>query len=61
MPATEAAWLFVEMREPATRCRFADCRHLTEPDCAVRRAAAEGRIAASRYASYQEIVAGTSP
>ncbi|HEX3465897.1 MAG TPA: ribosome small subunit-dependent GTPase A [Candidatus Elarobacter sp.] len=58
MPATELAWLFAEMREPATRCRFADCRHLSEPDCAVRRAAEEGRIAASRYASYREIAAG---
>lgn len=56
MPANELAWLFVEMREPATHCRFADCRHLSEPDCAVRRAVEEGRIAASRYASYVEIV-----
>jgi ribosome biogenesis GTPase / thiamine phosphate phosphatase len=56
MPATETAWLFGEMREPAARCRFTDCRHLSEPDCAVRRAVDEGRIAASRYASYQEIV-----
>lgn len=56
MPANALAWLFVEMREPATRCRFADCRHLSEPDCAVRRAVDEGRIAASRYASYVEIV-----
>ena len=55
MPATEAAWLFAEMREPATRCRFANCRHVSEPDCAVRRAVAEGRIAATRYASYVEI------
>ncbi len=55
MPATEAAWLFAEMREPATRCRFANCRHLSEPDCAVRRAVAEGRIAGTRYASYAEI------
>jgi ribosome biogenesis GTPase len=61
MPATEAAWLFTEMREPATRCRFANCRHLAEPDCAVRKAVAEGRITRSRYASYEEIVAGTLP
>ncbi|MBV8579389.1 MAG: ribosome small subunit-dependent GTPase A [Candidatus Eremiobacteraeota bacterium] len=59
LPAAEVGWLFPEMREPATRCRFADCRHLTEPDCAVRQAVAEGRIAPSRYASYEEIVAGT--
>lgn len=59
MPATEVGWLFVEMREPATRCRFANCRHMSEPGCAVRRAVDEGRIAASRYASYREIVAAT--
>jgi ribosome biogenesis GTPase / thiamine phosphate phosphatase len=57
MPVAEVGWLFVEMREPATHCRFADCRHLTEPDCAVRRAVEEGRIAPSRYASYKEVVA----
>ena len=59
MPPAELPELFVEMREPATRCRFDDCRHLAEPDCAVREAVAEGRIAASRYASYRELA--TSP
>lgn len=57
MPADELPGLFVEMREPATRCRFDDCRHLQEPDCAVREAVDEGRIAASRYASYRELAA----
>jgi ribosome biogenesis GTPase len=56
MPATELADLFAEMREPATRCRFDDCRHLHEPDCAVREAVAEGRIAPSRYASYRALL-----
>ena len=60
MPADEVGWLFVEMREPATRCRFSNCRHLAEPGCAVRAAVDEGRIAASRYGSYAEIVR-TSP
>jgi ribosome biogenesis GTPase / thiamine phosphate phosphatase len=55
MPAAELPGLFVEMREPATRCRFDDCRHLHEPDCAVLEAVAEGKIAASRYASYREL------
>ena len=59
MPATEVGYLFVEMREPATRCRFKNCRHLTEPGCAVRDEVDAGRIARSRYASYAEIV--TSP
>jgi ribosome biogenesis GTPase / thiamine phosphate phosphatase len=55
MPAAELPQLFIEMREPATRCRFDDCRHLVEPDCAVREAVAEGNIAPSRYASYREL------
>lgn len=56
MPANELGWLFTEMREPATRCRFADCRHVSEPGCAVRAAVETGLIAPSRYASYLEIV-----
>jgi ribosome biogenesis GTPase len=46
------ASFFPEMREYLGDCRFDDCRHLKEPGCAVRAALAEGRIAASRYASY---------
>ena len=55
VPPAQLAGLFVEFREPATRCRFDDCRHLVEPDCAVREAVEEGRIAPSRYASYRQI------
>lgn len=42
-------------REP---CRFADCRHLDEPDCAVRTALAAGEIDASRYAFYRQLITG---
>jgi ribosome biogenesis GTPase len=55
LPPRELAQLFVEMREPATRCRFDDCRHLAEPDCAVIEAVETGAIAAGRYASYREL------
>ena len=55
VPPAELAKLFVEMREPATRCRFDDCRHLLEPDCAVLEAVDQGHIAASRYESYREL------
>jgi ribosome biogenesis GTPase len=58
MPAIELAQLFVEMREAAGHCRFSDCRHVLEPGCAVRAAVDAGSIAASRYASYREILAG---
>ncbi|MBV8067124.1 MAG: ribosome small subunit-dependent GTPase A [Candidatus Eremiobacteraeota bacterium] len=47
---------FREMRAPARDCRFSDCTHLQEPDCAVRAGVAEGRIAESRYASYRKIL-----
>ena len=33
-------------------CRFIDCRHRAEPDCAIRRAVAEGAIARERYDFY---------
>ena len=40
----------------AGRCRFSDCSHRDEPDCAVRNAAAAGRISRARYASYLRIL-----
>lgn len=33
-------------------CRFRDCTHDTEPECAVKAAVAEGRVAAERHANY---------
>ena len=39
------------------RCRFNDCHHLNEPDCAVRAAVARGEISAERYAFYTELAA----
>jgi ribosome biogenesis GTPase len=37
-------------------CRFADCRHLEEPDCTVREALAQGRIQAGRMESYRVLL-----
>jgi len=54
----ELAHAFREMREPSLRCRFADCSHRSEPDCAVRAAVESGAIAASRYDSYVRIAEG---
>ncbi|MBV8373077.1 MAG: ribosome small subunit-dependent GTPase A, partial [Candidatus Eremiobacteraeota bacterium] len=55
----ELAEGFVEMHGPMRECRFADCSHLREPGCAVRAAADDGRIAASRYLSFAAIAAAT--
>lgn len=48
----EVAFHFPEIAEPAQYCRFRDCRHINEPECAVRDAVEEGRISRLRYQSY---------
>lgn len=44
--------------EPSQKetCKFRNCRHRTEPGCAVRALVAQGRIAEERYATYLEIL-----
>ncbi|MBR0400227.1 MAG: ribosome small subunit-dependent GTPase A [Mogibacterium sp.] len=44
--------LLPEFRELNHRCRYADCMHINEPECAVKEALAAGRINRSRYDSY---------
>lgn len=48
----DLAALFEEISALAAGCRFRDCRHDTEPGCAVKAAVAEGRIDTDRYESY---------
>lgn len=40
-------------------CRFADCRHLDEPGCAVHALRAAGNISAARYAFYRALAQAT--
>lgn len=47
---------FVEFRLFLGKCRFANCRHLKEPDCAVIGAKERGEISERRLASYQGLV-----
>lgn len=42
------------------QCRFNDCRHVHEPDCAIREALAQGKINPSMYEDYIQIVKGES-
>jgi ribosome biogenesis GTPase len=46
---------FPEIAARAQQCRFADCRHEQEPECAVRRAVEEGRIPPGRWVSYAKL------
>jgi ribosome biogenesis GTPase len=43
---------YPEMPEYAGKCRFDNCRHMSEPGCAVLEAVKRGVIAPSRYESY---------
>jgi ribosome biogenesis GTPase / thiamine phosphate phosphatase len=46
---------FPEVAQLAGGCRFADCRHMREPQCAVRAAAESGEFHARRYESYRRL------
>ncbi|MBS0387553.1 MAG: ribosome small subunit-dependent GTPase A, partial [Proteobacteria bacterium] len=46
---------FADVAALAPRCRFVDCRHMQEPDCAVRAAVAAGALGARRYESYRRL------
>ncbi len=47
---------FPEFNELIGRCRFRDCQHEHEPDCALLHALAEGRIHPQRMESYRSIL-----
>lgn len=47
---------FPEFRRLAGQCRFHDCRHLQEPDCAVLAAVVSGEIQSTRWRLYRDIL-----
>jgi ribosome biogenesis GTPase len=59
-PALESSTIasegFREIRDAAHECRFANCRHLREPNCAVKERCESGTISPRRYESYKRIV-----
>jgi ribosome biogenesis GTPase len=46
---------FGEITELAAACRFRDCSHEHEPDCAVRAALDDGTLPQERYTSYRKL------
>lgn len=48
---------FVELREARGHCRFSDCRHRSEPGCAVRPLVEAGAMHARRFELMQRILA----
>jgi ribosome biogenesis GTPase len=51
----EVFGLFRDLRPYENRCRFPDCTHFHEDDCAVKYAVGEGRLDLRRYESYLAI------
>jgi ribosome biogenesis GTPase len=49
----ELASCFPEMRPYIGECRYADCRHVTEPGCRIRAATETGEIQEDRLESYR--------
>ncbi len=52
LPLSELAGAFPEFAPLVGQCRYADCVHHKEPDCAVREAVDDGTVDGGRYQSY---------
>ena len=51
----ELSLYYPEIDELASECRFSNCSHIEEPECAVRSAEEDGSISPSRAASYRAV------
>jgi len=56
LTAAELPWYFPEFEAVANECKFNNCTHIHEPDCAVIAAVRDGRISRRRYEGYLRIV-----
>lgn len=46
----------IDFKDYLGMCKFNDCIHVNEPDCAIKEAVAENKISKYRYHSYLEVV-----
>ncbi len=46
---------FADIEKLAAKCRFSDCTHGSEPNCAVREAIRNGTLSEERFLSYQKL------
>lgn len=51
---------FPEIARTMGQCRFRDCHHLSEPDCAIQRAVEAGEIATERLNNWRRLMAEAS-
>ncbi|WP_195961616.1 ribosome small subunit-dependent GTPase A [Enterococcus casseliflavus] len=54
--AVELPKLFPDFLAVSANCRFRECRHLNEPDCAVKQGVAVNEIAETRYKNYVQFL-----
>ena len=54
----EVAGYFRDLRPYIALCRYPNCTHTHESDCAVKDAVADGRLDARRYESYCALLEG---
>lgn len=52
----EVGHFFPEIRQVLHECKFANCTHVHEPQCAVKQAVEDGNINSERYANYLSII-----
>ncbi|MNL63074.1 putative ribosome biogenesis GTPase RsgA [compost metagenome] len=48
---------FADIEEMMTKCRFGNCKHQTEPGCAILTAIADESLTPARWKSYQKLEA----
>jgi len=46
---------FAEVEQFLGKCRFSDCKHQTEPGCAIKEAIANGELSKERWESYRKL------
>lgn len=47
---------FVDIREFNGSCKFKNCSHLNEPDCAMKQAVIDGRLSEQRFKNYLRLI-----
>ena len=48
---------FREINSVSERCKFRNCIHINEPDCAIKKALKQGKITIKRYENYKKLIA----
>ena len=46
---------FSDIKELEMQCRFSDCKHETEPGCAIKKAIESGELSLDRYQLYKNL------